>query len=52
MITLRSSINSYQTPRKCCECQKPATMWKFTVDRFGAADKSSRTPVCEEHAKT
>jgi hypothetical protein len=46
-------IASYQTPRKCTVCQKPATVWvKTAKDIYGAPDKSSIQPRCAEHEET
>lgn len=42
-------IGHRQTPRKCAECQKPAFQWRFTTDKLGNINKSSRTPICDAH---
>ena len=48
---LFEQISVYCTPRKCTECQKPASMWRFVTDIFHVTDKSSRQPVCTEHSE-
>ena len=42
-------ISEQSTPRRCTECQQPATLWRFRRDVQGAKDKSSRQPVCKNH---
>jgi hypothetical protein len=42
-------IGPRQTPRKCATCQQPANQFRFTTDKLGAINKSSRTPVCDSH---
>jgi hypothetical protein len=39
------------TQRKCVECLKPATHWRYSPDKKGfRVDRSSRRPVCAVHA--
>ena len=46
------AISEFSTPRKCSVCQEPAIFWNYKKDRFGGADKSSKSPRCEEHKET
>ena len=53
-------ISIYSTPRKCVECLKPASNWRFNeslnvgIDKRTRQpiyiDKSSRQPVCIKHS--
>ena len=59
MNVIFEPISVYSTPRKCSHieyngtdslgCLQPASFWRFTLDTFGYADKSSRRPVCLVH---
>lgn len=53
-------IEDFQTIRKCSVClgigtsvlghfPNTATLWRFKLNQRAEVDKSSKTPVCEEH---
>lgn len=52
-------MSAHCTPRRCGNCINDnhlgtpamATYWRFTANKQGGKNKSSRRPVCEAHAK-
>lgn len=49
VITKREPMGARTTPRKCTECQQPATQWGYTLAKSGMVNHSSRTPRCGSH---
>lgn len=42
-------FEGHETVRRCVECPRQASAWRFTEDERGGYDKSSRVPVCSGH---
>lgn len=49
VIAKREPMGARTTPRKCTECQEPATQWGYTLAKSGMVNHSSRTPRCGSH---
>jgi hypothetical protein len=59
MNVIFEPIRAFSTPRQCSHieyngtdslgCYAHASFWRFSLDTFGYADKSSRRPVCRVH---
>lgn len=49
MRVIFERMTEQTTPRKCVNCQKQASLWRFRTDKSGAKNKSSRQAVCEKH---
>lgn len=43
-------FKGHETNRRCAECPRHASAWRFIEDDFGGKDKSSKRPVCSSHA--